>query len=519
MDKSEKLLIGVDSSTSATKVIVFSMSGKIIAESAHGYPLIMQRPGWVEQKADDWWNAFIAGCLEVMSHPDVDGSKIAGIGITHQRFTFVPVDSDIRPLRNAILWNDIRCSEEAEFAGQEVGVQQIFEKTGYAPGQWTLYKALWLKRHEPDVYSRTYKLMLVQDYLIYKLTSQLVTLSGAATMTGALDIEHGAQWASDIIDSLGVRKDIWIDTILPGCSTAGSVTAQASQITGLPQGIPVVVTAGDQPCGILGAGVTEPGEIGINGGTSCTNEMLVNNVPSRAKQDYVIEISPSGNYVMENYIPSGGSALMKWYRDHFCLNVGKDEACPDWSDVYRSAEQSPVGNMGMMILPYFQGANGPYWDLNARGMAFGLHTEHGQPQVVRGIMEGLAYESRRQGELMEAGANTDIEQIKMYGGSARSDVWNQIFADVFNKTLLIPETSETTALGAAISAAVGCGEYSNCKAAARRMVSIKHGFKPNAKNVDVYNDYYQNVYLHLHDSVKALSKVNAKITSSLVNRT
>ncbi|PKF78514.1 hypothetical protein CW749_15675 [Vibrio sp. vnigr-6D03] len=516
MNKNERLLIGVDCSTSATKVIVFSMSGKIVAQSANSYPLIMEKPGWVEQKAEDWWNAFIAGCQDVMCHPDVDARKISGIGITHQRFTFVPVDSDMKPLRNAILWNDIRCSEEAEFAGREIGAQLIFSKTGYAPGQWTLYKALWLKRHEPGLYSRTFKLMLVQDYLVYQLTRQLVTLSGAATMTGALDIETPTQWASEIIGALGVRKDIWIDTILPGCSSAGAVTKEASQITGLPEGIPVVVTAGDQPCGILGAGVTEPGEIGINGGTSCTNEMLVKSLPSRDRQDYIIELSPSGNYVMENYISSGGSALMKWYRNNFCLSCNNEEVCPDWSDVYRSAERSPVGNSGMMIVPYFQGANGPYWDLNARGMAFGLHTEHGQPQMVRGIMEGLAYESRRQGELMEVGAKTLIEQIKMYGGSARSDVWNQIFADVFNKPVLVPNTSETTALGAAISAAVGCGEYNDCKSAAENMVSVKCCFNPISKNVDIYNEYYQKVYLHLHDAVKTLSKTNAQITSNLV---
>ena len=241
---SDQLILGSDSSTSATKVIAFDTGGMPVAMGANGYPVYTDKPGWVEQDAEDWWNAFVAGCREVVSSAGVDVSAMMGLGFTHQRFTFVPVDAEMRPLRRAILWNDIRCSREADYAARTIGKQEIFEKTGYPPGQWTLYKALWLKNNEPECYEKIYKLVLVQDYLIYKLTGNLVTLSGAATMTGALDIENPNRWATDIIERLGVRTDIFIEPILPGGTVAGHVTRQAAAETGLPEGLPVLTGAG-----------------------------------------------------------------------------------------------------------------------------------------------------------------------------------------------------------------------------------------------------------------------------------
>jgi xylulokinase len=517
---STKLVLGVDSSTSATKVIAFDARGKTVAEGSGTYPLYHDNPGWVEQDPEDWWKAFVQGCQQVVRHAGVDSKKFEGIGLTHQRFTFVPVDRNVKPLRRAILWNDIRCAKEAAYATEKLGKQHIFERTGYPPGQWTLYKALWLKNNEPELYKKIYKLVLVQDYLIYRLTGNLVTLSGAATMTGALDITKPGQWATDIISGLGVREDIWITPILPGGAVAGKVTKQAAAETGLPEGLPVVTGAGDQPCGILGAGVVEPGEIGINGGTSCTNELVVKGVPERKNVDYFIEMSPSGEYIVENYIASGGSALMNWYRKNFGqadVELAEKEKRNAWEVIYGLAGQSPVGNRGMMVVPYFQGANGPLWDLHARGVMFGLHTEHGRPQLVRGLMEGLAYESRRQAELMEAGTDTPVQLIKMYGGSARSDFWNQTFCDVFNKPLVVPDTAETTALGAAISAAVGCGMCDDFRKAVHTMVSIRKSYEPIAKNAVRYDKFYTRAYQPFYERVADLMHRVAEINDEEQN--
>jgi xylulokinase len=362
-----------------------------------------------------------------------------------------------------------------------------------------------LKNNEPEVYEKTYKLLLVQDYLIYRLTGNLVTLQGAATMTGALDIENPSRWATDVIEKLGVRTDVWIDPILPGGTVAGYVTKEAARETGLPEGLPVVTGAGDQPCGTLGAGVLEPGELAVNGGTSCTNELATKGLPERENVDYFIEISPSGEYLVENYIPSGGSALMNWYKNNFGyweVSESEKRNINVYEMIYNQAGECEPGNRGLMVMPHFQGANGPYWNLNARGVMFGLSTDNGRAHMVRGIMEGLAYESRNQAELMEKGTDTHIDRIKMYGGSARSDYWNQIFCDVFNKPLHLVETPESTSLGAAIAAAVGCGVFDDYKQCVTEMVKEKKSYTPNERNAEIYNDYYTKVYKKLYDCLQ-----------------
>lgn len=511
-------VLGVDSSTSATKVIAFDAHGKTVAEGAHSYPLYAEYPGWVEQDAEDWWEAFKKGCQQVTAHPSISKNRIAGIGFTHQRFTFVPVDHDLRPLRKAILWNDLRCPKEAEYARQTLGAQKIFERTGYPPGQWTLYKVLWLKNNEPQLYEQIYKIVLVQDYLLYKLTGNLVMAEGSGTMTGALDIANPKQWAMDIISALGIREDIWIKKILPGAAVAGYITKQAALETGLPEGLPVFTGAGDQPCGSLGAGVTEVGELGINGGTSCSNEFVVGKLPERKAPNYFIEISPSGDYIVENDIPSGGSAVMNWYKNNFGayeLQRAAQEQKNVWDLIYGQVGESPAGNRGLMIVPYLQGVYGPYWDQHARAVFFGLQTDHGRPHFIRGLLEGVAYEARREVEMMEAGSGTQVELIKMYGGSARSDHWNQIFADMFNKPLHVPETSETTALGAAISAAVGSGMYENFYKSVAAMVSVKKSYAPNAKNALRYEKFYHGVYVKLYESVREFTHTIAAINEEL----
>ncbi len=500
-------IIGVDSSTSATKVMVFDLHGSIIAESAHPYPVYTDQPGWVEQDAADWWTAFTDGCRAVCSHPKVDISRIAALGLTHQRFTFVPVDRDFQPLRRAIVWNDTRCSAEAEYAKQQIGTAEIFKRTGYPPAQWTLYKVLWLKNHEPEIYQRTHKILLVQDYLVQKLTSNLVMPQGSGAMTGALDIEHPDRWALDIMSSLGIREDLWLPDIIPSGSLAGTITKAASQITGLPEGLPVIAAGGDQPCGNLGAGVIVPGMLGINGGTSCTNEMLSPTLPERTRADYHIEISPLGQYIVENCIPSGGAALMNWYKQHFGdreVAAAQQAGRSAWEMMHTVAAEAPVGNDGMMIVPYFQGANGPYWDQNARAMIVGMHADFGRAHLIRGLIEGLAYESRREAELMAVGTGTAVREIRMYGGSAKSDLWNQTFADVFNTPLHVPETSEATALGAAICAAVGSHLYPSFVQAVDKMVRIARSYLPIPQHVQRYERLYRDMYVKLYDRIHDL---------------
>ena len=332
-------VIGVDSSTTATKVVAFDLDGTVISMSSCQIESFTDMPGRVEQDAARWWESLCIACRSVVDSEEVGLYSISGLAITHQRFTFVPVDDDLRPLRRAILWNDRRCAEEATYARSIDVDGSIYRRTGYPPGQWSLYKLLWLKNHEPALYEKTHRILLVHDYLAYHLTGELATSESTAAMTGALDIEAKSTWAIEVMEQVGVRSDVWVTPILSAGTPIGSVTMEASRQTGLPRGLPVIAGAGDQPCGSLGAGIVAEGQLGINGGTSCSNEFVSRDLPILERPDYFVEINPAGGYLVENDIPSGGSAVANWYRDRFHRRGPASAAHPDCSPGCRVSDR------------------------------------------------------------------------------------------------------------------------------------------------------------------------------------
>jgi len=500
-----KYIIGSDAGTSSVRVLIFNEKGKVVSEGRKEYSLIRPNPGWVEQKAEWWWDAFYYSCKDAINKSKIDPSDIIAVSITHQRQSFVPLDKRLRPIRNAILWNDTRCSEEAEFAANKIGSDEIYSLTGCPPGTMTIYKTLWLKNNEPEIYNNTYKFLLVQDYLIYKLTGNITACSSSVSLAGALDINNITSYGELLFKELGLSVDKWPDKILPGGSIAGKVNEEAAILTGIIEGTPIITSGGDQPCGSLGVGMTRPGMLAVNGGTSCTAEtMTIEPVISKNK-NYFIEVGPLGGFLPESAIYAGVSALMKWYRNNFGseeIEEAKIKNRNIWETIYGKAEEAPIGNIGLILIPYQNGACGPYWDLRARGVMAGFLENHGKPHIIRAIIEGQAYETRKITEFMTEDTGIPIKEIRMYGGSAVSDIWNQTFADCMGVKVATTDTVEATSLGAAICAAVGIGLYKDSQEAVNNMVRIDKEYLPDKANYETYSRYYNDVYKNFYDKIQ-----------------
>ena len=499
-------IIGIDIGTSSAKGCVFDLYGKILAEAYVKYDIITPNPGWREQNAEWWWEATVKISRELNQKVKLTKKNLRAIAVTHQRLTFVPVDRRIQPIYNAILWNDVRCTHEVAYARQDIGEKEIFMKTGVAPGYWSIYKILWIKNNLPDIYERTYKFLLIPDFIQFRLTGKIVTTQSAAILTGALDIRNPNRWCSDLVREIGISEDKLVDEILPSGIAIGEITEEASKETSLPSGTPVITAAGDQPCGSLGAGLTKVSQVAVNGGTSCTSEIISEDLPRLDNpRNYYLEISPTGKYMLETTIPSGGSELMKWFRENFgskLVEEAVDKHEDIWAYIYSQAKNSPPGSMGMILLPYFNSTGPPYWDLNTGGAIIGLTTDTTYCHFIRAIMEGLAYEVKRHIKMLEEGADIRAHEILMYGGSSRSDVWNQIFADVTGIRLLTPETPETTSLGAAICAAVGGDLYESFEAAIQNMVRIRKVYSPNQHANKLYEELFERCYLPIYERLR-----------------
>lgn len=500
-------VVGIDASTTSTKAILFDEKGAVRGYGESGY--VVERPnlGWAEQQAQWWWTAFTESFGRMLQSSSCGSGKIGAISITHQRYSFVGVDRTWLPTHPAILWCDNRCAEEAEWVAETLGREAVYAETGYVPYVWSIYKILWLKRHKPEVYKRTYKWMLVQDYLVHKLTNELATTSSSASMMGCLDIKYPTRWALGFLTKIDVDTDKFIERIEPAGSLLGRITKQAAESLGISERIPVYAAAGDQPCGCVGAGVCETHILGINGGTSCTIQGISDDIP-KGKNHFIVEINPIGKYAPEVAIHSGISMIMKWLRDRI---IGDDSI--SWETLYGLARNAPIGNRGLVCVPYFQGVEAPYWDPGARGLFVGLSVDHGIEHMVRACIEGLAYETRLILELLTDGIGEEITDLRMYGGSAVSDIWNQTFASVTGRPVRTPMTEQATALGAAMCAAAGLGVYDSVAEASKNMVSIAKEYLPIESDGHIYTETYAAVYRPLYDRVKDLVHKLARITN------
>ena len=261
------LALGIDCSTTAAKVVAWDRSGKAAAEARAPLEQLRLRPLHSEQRAEDWWEAVQLAITRLVNAIDAD--RIAGICITHQRESFVPVDEDNHALRNAILWDDVRSQAQLDELGERFGHEELHRRTGRGPSvAQASSKLLWLVQHEPEVVARTYRFMDVHGFLVQRLTGRFTTSLASADAFGLTDIEREA-WADDLIVAIGLAPEQFCDTVKPG-EVIGEVTAEAAQATGLPAGIPVVAGLGDGQAACLGAGVTSLDRAYLNLGTAVT---------------------------------------------------------------------------------------------------------------------------------------------------------------------------------------------------------------------------------------------------------
>ncbi len=507
------ILLGLDVGTSGTNSVISDASGKILGQGSFAYDQLTPRPGWVEQDPAWYIDGVKNSAALALKTSGRNWSDVCGLSITHQRLTCIPVDQNGNPLYPAIVWNDTRCTEEVQWATEAIGAETIFKRTGYAPGIWTVYKVLWLKNNRPEIYEKAHQIHMVSDWLIHGLTGEAITSYGTAVTSGVLDLNAKNKWDTELLKQFGLREDIFINNIRPSGEIAGKVTKNGEAIFGIPEGIPVVLAAGDQPCGCLGAGQLQSGTLSVNGGTACTCETLVAEIPALRYPNYFVEISPTGVYIMENSIYSGVSALVKWYHDNFD-SYPNEKKTSKWDYVQDLAAGTPVGNLGLIMIPFLGGAGAPYWNMDARGALLGLTEDHGKGHVLRAIIEGLAYEAKKESDLMAKDSSDTLKRLITYGGS--NAIWNQTLANVFNKPLDAVSIADTNALGAAMCAAAGVGIYENVTSAGKAMAPEVTTYTPEEKAVSFYNAFYSEVYEGLYDSIEEKLSLGRKLALKFV---
>ena len=484
-------ILAHDIGTTGDKATLFRDDGTLVASTFGGYPTRYPRSGWAEQDPDDYWEAFCRATRELTASARCNPRDIGVVSFSGQMMAALPLDRGGRPLRPSIIWADQRASREIEELAARVSADRVYDLTGHPlSAAYSLAKIMWIRRNEPEVFTRTSHFIQAKDFLVLKLTGRICSDYSDASGTQLLDIRN-LRWSNEILDAAGVSA-LLLPELLESTTIAGKITPEAATASGLAQGTPVAVGGGDGACATCGAGVVSEGDAYICLGTS-TWMATASRAPliDKARRTVTFSHFTRGLYFPCGVMQAGGGSLT-WFRDTLA-DTEKAAAGAAGIDVHeilnREAAAVPPGSEGLLFLPYLMGERSPWWSAAARACFIGLSMRHGKNHMLRAVMEGVAYNMRLIAEVF-AELGMRYESLRMIGGAARNSAWRQIFADVLEKPVdLLNFVEEATSVGAAIAGGVGIGLFPTIESAAR-MVRVVGRTEPQPARFPVYRGYY-----------------------------
>lgn len=504
-----RYVIGIDIGTSGTKTVLFDEKGKVIASKTIEYPMYQPQNGYADQDPADWYNAAVNTIRSVIKADKVSANDIVGIGFSGQMHGLVMLDENNEVIRKSIIWCDQRTADEVEKMNQKIGRERLIAITANpALTGWTAAKILWVKNHEPENYARCRHILLPKDYIRFMLTGEYATEVSDASGMQLLDVPNRC-WSEEICDKLGIDMSM-LAKIYESCEITGTVTEKAAALTGLKAGTPVVGGAGDNAAAAVGTGVVTDGKafttIGTSGVVFAHTSKV--SIDPKGRVHTCCAAVPNSWHVMG--VTQGAGLSLKWFRDNFC-NAEKETAKQIGVDEYylmdKEAETVPIGANRLLYLPYLMGERTPHLDPNARGMFFGLSAMHTKKDMLRAVMEGVAYSLRDCVEIFRE-MNISVSDMMACGGGGSSPLWRQMLADLYACPVKTASSKEGPALGAAILALVGAGVYKSVPEACEAICGIDKIQEPISENVPVYEKYfrlYDKIYPAVKDQMSELA--------------
>jgi xylulokinase len=494
-------LLGIDVSTTGVKALLIDQAGNVTGAATTALALSTPRPLWSEQDPTDWWNGAVGSIREVLRDTGVSGQEIAGVGLTGQMHGLTLLDEAGEVLRPAILWNDQRTGAQCDEIRARLGQARLIEITGNdALTGFTAPKILWVREHEPELYARARHVLLPKDYVRFKLTGTYATDRAGGSGTILFDLKS-RDWSAQVLGALDIPAE-WLPPTHEGPQVTGRVSTAAAQATGLRAGTPVVGGGGDQAAQAVGVGAVQPGIVALTLGTSgvvfaSTDQPFIE---SQGRLHAFCHAAPGRWHLMGVMLSAAGS--LRWYRDTLAPGV-------DFDALLAPAVQVPPGSEGLLFLPYLTGERTPHPDPLARGAFVGLTVRHTRPHLTRAVLEGVACGLRDSFELIKSAGLTEITQVRVSGGGARSSLWRQILADVLDVELVTVNTAEGAAYGAALLAGVGAGVWPDVDDACRASVKQTGVTTPQPQVVTGYEGLYalyRRLYPDLKDVAHGLSE-------------
>ena len=500
------LVVGIDSSTTATKAVAWTKDGAMVAEGRAAIPLANPAENHYEQDPLDWWKSTV-GALRQLTQ-QVPAGRIAAIAISNQRETFVPLAKDGQAVRPAIIWLDQRCDQEVPWLTGKVGADRIHRITGKPPDMAPVaYRIAWMLRRETDLFRATRMFTDVHGYLVWRLTGAFRTSWASADPMGLFDMQNRT-WSREVMDALELQPDQLPEPVAPA-SAVGRVSEAAADATGLAPGTLVAAGGGDGQAAGLGVNTLTPGRAYLNLGTAVVSGTYAREYRTDTAWRTMGSCSGEG-YILETSLRTG-TFLVDWLVRQVCRAPAGDRGI--YQRLEAEAADVPAGSHGLLTLPYWGAVMTPYWDAEARGCFVGLTGAHRLGHLYRSVLEGIALEQALVTGMIEERTGVQVREFIAIGGGASSDLWCQIVADASGKTVRRSTTIEASSLGAAICAAVGAGWFPDAAAAAEAMSGeITREAEPSPDRSARYSELlgiYREIYPRLRETFSRLTRFAA----------
>jgi xylulokinase len=458
------LVLGIDTSTTATKAILVDLSGVVKGVASANYGYDTPQALWAEQSPESWWEGTASSIRQVMDATGTSPGDIDAVGLAGQMHGSVLLDGEGAVVRPAILWNDQRTGPQCDEIRRRVGKQRLIEITGNdALTGFTAPKLLWVQEHEPENWARVRHVLLPKDYVRFRLTDRYAIDVADGSGTILFDLKSRT-WSPEVIDALGITPDL-LPATHEGPEVTGRVSADGAAATGLLAGTPVVAGGGDQSANAVGVGAIAPGVAALSLGTSgvvfATTEGPA--VEPEGRVHAFCHAVPGRWHMMGVMLSAAGS--LRWLRDAVTPNSS-------FEDLVAGAAEVPPGSDGLLFLPYLTGERTPHPDPLARAAFVGLTVRHDLRHMTRAVMEGVAFGLRDGLDLMVAAGMAAPHQIRAAGGGIRSALWRQILADVLDTEISVVGTEEGAAYGASLLASVGVGWFDTVDQAAGQLIDV-----------------------------------------------
>jgi xylulokinase len=491
MATSIKCILSLDIGTSAIKVGLFSVDGKLLALATREPNLTFPQPNRVEQSLQESWDLICQATDEILS--EVQPVTVEAITLTNQRGSVVPLDIHGAPLTDLIVWMDHRGLEQSERLQQEIGLEKYYQTCGHPIVPITgVSKVLWLQNEAREIWDETVAVGPPQTYFLKRLGCDrfLVDYSSGSYLFPN-DIRK-KRWSKKIATRVSFPIDR-LPQLVPATEIVGELCAQAAEELGIPAGTPLVAGGGDGQCAAAGTGIVFPGSVMVNIGTATGVQVFLDKPtfdPANTL-NCAAHVVPDA-WEMEGHTQASGIVL-RWFRDQFggverLIEIHSDHDAYDL--LVDQATQAPPGSDELIFLPTFNGSTAPIVDSNARGAFIGLKLSHQRNHIIRAILEGISFEIRW---MLDAIAQTGVpvEEVRLAGGGSKNPIWNQLLADMFNRPIRTVQTPDAALVGGAMCAAVGLGFMPDFEAASEAFVKLGSEIQPRYQNTLVYQETYE----------------------------